>query len=61
MCKTIGTPGTGKSTMAQKLSEKTGLIWRDVSKLAIENECLEEYDEVYKCPILDEDKVLNIY
>ncbi|XP_063980372.1 adenylate kinase isoenzyme 6 [Diachasmimorpha longicaudata] len=54
-----GTPGVGKSTMAQKLAQKTGLIWRDVSKLAIDNECLEEYDEVYKCPVLDEDKLLN--
>lgn len=43
--------------MCRMLSEKTGLVWLDVSKLAIEHACLEEYDEVYQCPILDEDKV----
>ncbi|KAF7387234.1 hypothetical protein HZH68_012911 [Vespula germanica] len=55
-----GTPGVGKSLMCRMLSEKTGLVWLDVSKLAIEHECLEEYDEVYQCPILDEDKLLDI-
>ncbi|XP_034944702.1 adenylate kinase isoenzyme 6 [Chelonus insularis] len=55
-----GTPGVGKSTMAEQLAGKTGLTWRDVSKLANENKCLKEYDEVYKCPVLDEDKLLDI-
>lgn len=54
-----GTPGVGKSTMAKILAERTKMIWKDVSKLAIENECLGDYDEVYKCPILDEDKLLD--
>lgn len=54
-----GTPGVGKSTMAKLLAERTKITWRDVSKLAIENECIEEFDEVYKCPILDEDKVIK--
>ncbi|XP_076303027.1 adenylate kinase isoenzyme 6-like [Lasioglossum baleicum] len=54
-----GTPGVGKSLMSRTLSEKTGLTWIDVSKFAIEKECLEEYDEVYQCPILDEDKLLD--
>lgn len=53
-----GTPGVGKSLMSRMLSEKTGLKWLDVSKLAIENECLDEYDEVYQCSVLDEDKVI---
>lgn len=55
-----GTPGVGKSKMAQQLVEETGLVWREVSKLAIENQCHEEYDEVLKCPILNEDKVRPI-
>ncbi|XP_053993934.1 adenylate kinase isoenzyme 6 isoform X1 [Hylaeus anthracinus] len=55
----VGTPGVGKSLMSGLLSEKTGLEWIDVSKFAIENKCLEEYDEVYQCPILDEDKLLD--
>ncbi|XP_076667992.1 adenylate kinase isoenzyme 6 isoform X1 [Andrena cerasifolii] len=54
-----GTPGVGKSLMSRILSEKTGLAWIDVSKFAIENKCLKEYDEVYQCPILDEDELLD--
>lgn len=54
-----GTPGVGKSLMSRKLATATGLEWIDVSKLAIDKKCLEEYDEVYKCPILDEDKLLD--
>lgn len=54
----LGTPGVGKSLMSRILAEKTKLTWIDVSKFAIEKECLEEYDEVYQCPILDEDKVI---
>ncbi|XP_078041590.1 adenylate kinase isoenzyme 6 isoform X2 [Augochlora pura] len=45
--------------MCRVLSERTGLTWIDVSKFAIENKCLEEYDDVYQCPILDEDKLLD--
>lgn len=53
----IGTPGVGKSTLCQQLEEKTGLQWLEVGKLAKENNCYEEYDEVYRCPVLHEDKV----
>lgn len=58
-CLLLGTPGVGKSLMSRILSEKTGLAWIDVSKFAIENKCLKEYDEVYQCPILDEDEVIK--
>lgn len=54
-----GTPGVGKSTLCQKLSEITGLQWLEISKIAKDNNCLEEYDEVYQCPVLDEDKLLD--
>lgn len=54
-----GTPGVGKSTLARQLAEKTDLVWREVGKLALENECFEEYDERYKCSILDEDKLMD--
>lgn len=50
----------GKSLMSSMLSQKTGLEWLDVSKLAIENECLDEYDEEYQCSVLDEDKVNSL-
>ncbi|GLV43184.1 Adenylate kinase 6 [Carabus blaptoides fortunei] len=55
-----GTPGVGKSTLCRKLSEVTGLTWLEVSRIAKENDCLSEYDEVYKCPVLDEDKLLDL-
>ncbi|XP_015594523.1 adenylate kinase isoenzyme 6 [Cephus cinctus] len=54
-----GTPGVGKSTMCRIVAERTGLTWLDVSKLAIDNKCLEEFDEEYQCPVLDEDKLLD--
>ncbi|XP_032662771.1 adenylate kinase isoenzyme 6 [Odontomachus brunneus] len=54
-----GTPGVGKSLMAHMLSDVSGMVWLDVSKLAVENKCLEEYDEVYQCRVLDEDKLLD--
>ncbi|KAK0072499.1 hypothetical protein PV325_011276, partial [Microctonus aethiopoides] len=53
------TPGVGKRTMAKQLAEKTNLIWRNVTKLAIENECLEEYNGIYKCSVLDEEELLD--
>lgn len=49
----------GKSMMSSMLSQRTGLEWLDVSKIAIENECLEEYDEEYQCSVLDERKVIS--
>ncbi|KAH0541030.1 adenylate kinase isoenzyme 6 [Cotesia glomerata] len=54
-----GTPGVGKSTLARRISERTSLVWRDVSKLAEENRCLEEYDPTYQCPFLNEDRLLD--
>ncbi|XP_060521033.1 adenylate kinase isoenzyme 6 [Cylas formicarius] len=54
-----GTPGVGKSTLCKKLSELTGMQWLEISKVAKDNNCLEEYDQVYQCPVLDEDKLLD--
>lgn len=54
-----GTPGVGKSTLCKTLAELTGLQWLEISKIAKEHNCLEEYDEEYKCPVLDEDKLLD--
>jgi len=48
----------GKSLMSRMLSEKTGLKWLDVSKLATENACLDEFDEEYQCRVLNEEKVI---
>lgn len=52
-----GTPGVGKSTLCRTLATETGLNWLDVSKLAKEQNFLEEFDEEYKCPVLDEERV----
>lgn len=53
----VGTPGVGKSTISRIVAEKAHFTWREVSKLAEERQCLEEYDPVYQCPLLNEDKV----
>ncbi|MCL4135788.1 UNVERIFIED_CONTAM: hypothetical protein GTU68_063655 [Idotea baltica] len=54
-----GTPGTGKSTLAQLLGEHSGLQHINVSDVAKENNCFDGYDQVRDCPILDEEKVLD--
>jgi len=52
-----GTPGVGKSTLCEQVAESTGLEWIQVGTFAKENDCLEEFDEQYQCPVLNEDKV----
>jgi adenylate kinase len=54
-----GTPGVGKSTLCEQLAERTGLEWLEVGQIAKDCECFEEFDEVYQCPVLDEDKVCS--
>ncbi|XP_077299312.1 adenylate kinase isoenzyme 6 [Arctopsyche grandis] len=54
-----GTPGVGKSTLCKKLAKKTGLVWQDISKIAKDQNCIQEYDEVYETSVLDEDKLLD--
>lgn len=54
-----GTPGVGKSSIAKKVSERTGMRWFDISKLAIEKKMVEEYDENLSCPIINEARVIK--
>ncbi|XP_059487700.1 adenylate kinase isoenzyme 6 [Neocloeon triangulifer] len=54
-----GTPGVGKSTLCEQVAEITGLEWIQVGAFAKENDCLDEFDEEYKCPVLNEDKLLD--
>ena len=54
-----GTPGTGKSTLAKKLSEETEMTWINVGDFAKEKGFLGEWDEQYECHELDEDPLLD--
>lgn len=38
----------------------TGFKWINVGRVADENNCFDGYDEEYQCPILDEDKVVDV-
>ncbi|KAL1124043.1 hypothetical protein AAG570_001813 [Ranatra chinensis] len=53
-----GTPGTGKSTLAEKLSKQLKFKWINVSELAKEKNYLSEIEND-GCGILDEDKVVD--
>jgi adenylate kinase len=52
-----GTPGCGKTTLAQKLAEATGLRHVHVGDLIKREKLYDEYDEEYDSYILNEDKV----
>ncbi|XP_053693309.1 adenylate kinase isoenzyme 6 homolog [Sabethes cyaneus] len=54
-----GTPGVGKSYLSQRLAKKFGFKWQNVSDIVSENGFVEEYDEEFECPVLDEDKLLD--
>lgn len=55
-----GTPGTGKTSLAQIVAEKTGLKHIEVSDFVKQNECFEEFDEEFQTLILDEDKLCDL-
>ncbi|UMM15729.1 hypothetical protein L5515_013046 [Caenorhabditis briggsae] len=54
-----GSPGTGKSTLAQQVAEKLGFEFIEISKEVRENNLQGEFDEQYNCHVLDEDKLLD--
>merc|ERR1712226_1536616 len=54
-----GTPGTGKSTLAEELANRTGLNYVNIGDLAKENELFEGFDNEYECPVIDEDRVVD--
>lgn len=53
----VGTPGTGKSTLGTELAERCNLNYINIGELAKANSLYEGWDDDYNCPILDEDKV----
>ncbi|KAI3658169.1 hypothetical protein MP638_000852 [Amoeboaphelidium occidentale] len=54
-----GTPGCGKTTLAQKLAEATGLRHVHVGDLIKREKLYDEYDEEYDSYILNEDKLCD--
>lgn len=48
-----GTPGTGKTTLAKKLSKKLGYEYIDVNSIIKENKLNEGYDRKKECYIVD--------
>ena len=55
----LGTPGTGKTTLAQEISTGNQLNFISVSDYAKENDLVSGYDETLQCPILDEDQLIG--
>ena len=56
-----GTPGVGKSRLCRGLIEKDpkGIQWINVGQFAKDRGMLGEYDEVFQCHELDEDKIID--
>lgn len=52
-----GTPGTGKTVLANELAQRTGLNYVNVGELAKENDLYDGWDNDLECHVLDEDKV----
>ena len=53
-----GTPGTGKSTLAEQISQmETGMELVKISELAKQRGLLDGFDEERNCGIIDEDQV----
>lgn len=55
-----GTPGTGKTSTAEMIAEKTGLKHFNVGEFVKVHKCHESYDEEFDTHILDEDKLLDL-
>jgi len=54
-----GTPGTGKSTLAEEVATKTGLHFISVGQLAKDEQLYDGFDAEYGCPVLDDDRVID--
>lgn len=56
-----GTPGTGKSTLAQALAQRMGYTYIDVSEIIEQYNLREEYDEERQSSIVDVEKLGNVF
>ncbi|EGG20952.1 hypothetical protein DFA_00821 [Cavenderia fasciculata] len=54
-----GTPGTGKTTLAESIAQTFGYKHIDVSSLVKEKDLHDGFDEEFQCWVLDEDKVCD--
>ena len=54
-----GTPGTGKSSLAERVAAAAGMTQYDVSATAKAEKMVEEYDEEMDTHVIDEDAVLD--
>jgi adenylate kinase len=54
-----GTPGTGKSTIAQLVAKDLGILHLDVGAFARERDLVESFDDSLDCVVLHEDAVLD--
>ncbi|KAG7007922.1 adenylate kinase isoenzyme 6 [Physcia stellaris] len=54
-----GTPGVGKTSHCELLSQTTGLKHLSINQLVKERGCHEGWDEEYKCWIVNEDELLD--
>ena len=55
-----GTPGTGKTTLAKKISQKINFKFIDVNKIIKQNKLSEKYDKKRKCHVIDTKKLNKI-
>lgn len=55
----VGTPGTGKTTLASMLAEKCDLQHVNVSELSTDKRFVDSFDEERQCHIIDEEKLLD--
>ena len=56
-----GTPGTGKTVLANELAQRTGLNYFNIGDLAKEKDLYDGWDEEYSCHVLDEDRVCLLW
>lgn len=54
-----GTPGTGKTTLADQVAQVTGLKRIDVGEIAKQQNLYDGFDENYDCHNLDEEKLMG--